>query len=409
MVRFGRKEKVSSAMAFIILMGVVSMLSDMTHEGAASIMGAYLTVMGASAAVIGFISGIGELVGYSLRLLTGWIADKTRRYWFMTIAGYMMDCFAIPLLALIPENGWIWACMLIIVQRAGKAIKKPSKDTILSFAASREGSGKSFAIQEALDQLGAFMGPVMLFAVMAMQTDPGAYSAYTLCFAILGIPAVATVLALLYARRKFPNPENFEPEPKIMGKKFTLKPSFLIYMAGAGLFAMGLVNFTLITMHVFRTGLVEPEILPLLYAAAMLVDAVSALFFGWLYDKMGIKVLMLSTVISAFFAVPVFLFSSLPLTVFGVLLWGVGMGAQESILKAVVTDIVPKNVRSTGFGIFQMSFGICWFIGSWAMGVLYDINVLWLVIFSISTQILSVPLFGLTDRKRKAEVAAQGG
>ena len=408
-MKFGRKEKATSAMAFIVLMGVVSLLSDMTHEGAASIMGAYLTVLGASAAAIGFISGLGELIGYGLRLLTGWIADKTRKYWTLTIVGYIMDCVAIPLLALIPENGWIWACMLIVVQRTGKAIKKPSKDTILSFAASQEGAGKSFAIQEALDQLGAFLGPVILFAIMALQANPDAYSTYTLCFAVLGIPAIATVATLLYAKHRFPHPESFEPEPKIMGKKFVMKRSFLVYMAGAGLFAMGFVNFTLITMHVYKTGLMDTTMLPLLYAGAMLIDAVSALFFGWLYDRKGIKVLMISTILSSFLAVPIFLFSSVPLTVAGVLLWGVGMGAQESILKAVVTDIVPKNVRSTGFGLFQVSFGVSWFLGSWVMGMLYDFSLLGLVIFSVSTQLLAIPLFGLTDRKWKKEKAAQAG
>ena len=147
----------------------------------------------------------------------------------------------------------------------------------------------------------------------------------------------------------------------------------------------------------------------LLYAGAMLIDAVSALFFGWLYDRKGIKVLMISTILSSFLAVPIFLFSSVPLTVAGVLLWGVGMGAQESILKAVVTDIVPKNVRSTGFGLFQVSFGVSWFLGSWVMGMLYDFSLLGLVIFSVSTQLLAIPLFGLTDRKWKKEKAAQAG
>lgn len=408
-MKFGKKEKMSSAMVFIVLIGVVSLFSDMTHEGAASIMGAYLTMIGASAAVIGFISGLGELVGYALRLVTGWVADKTRKYWTLTIIGYMVDCLAIPLLALVPQGGWVIACAIIIMQRTGKAIKKPSKDTILSFAASREGSGKSFAIQEALDQLGAFLGPVMLFVVLALQSDPGSYSAYSLCFAILGIPAVATILFLLYAKRRFPNPEEFEPEPKKSVGKFVMKRSFQIYMVGAGLFAMGFVNFTLITMHVFKSGILDAATLPLLYAAAMLIDAVSALFFGWLYDKKGIKVLMLSTALSAFFALPVFLSGSLPLTVLGVLMWGVGMGAQESILKAVVTDIVPKNVRSMGFGMFQTAFGVCGFIGSWAMGALYDYNIMLVVVFSIATQLMAIPVFALTDAKWKKEASAQGG
>ncbi len=395
------------AMLFILLMGIVSMFSDMTHEGAASILGAYLSLAGASAATIGFVSGLGELIGYSMRLVTGVIADKTKKYWTLTVIGYIIDCVAIPLLALVPNGGWVLACALVIIQRTGKAIKKPSKDTILSFAASQEGAGKSFAIQEALDQIGAFLGPVILFIVMALQTNTDTFTAYSVCFAVLGIPAFATVALLLYAKRKFPNPDQFEPEPKNDTQKFVMKKSFLLYMAGAGLFAMGFVDFTLITMHVSKTALIDANYLPLLYAGAMLVDAVAALVFGWMYDKYGIGVLAISTIVSAAFSVPIFLYSDVSLTVIGVLMWGVGMGAQESILKAVVTNIVPKNMRSTGFGLFQTSFGICWFIGSWAMGIMYDSNIIWLVIFSAVTQMAAIPLFLMTSRQRKKEIGSE--
>jgi MFS family permease len=394
-------------MLFIVLMGIVSMFSDMTHEGAASIIGAYLLLAGASGAAIGFVSGLGEFIGYSLRLVTGVIADKTHRYWELTIIGYVIDCVGIPLLALVPEGGWYWACLLIVVQRMGKAIKKPSKDTILSFAASREGAGKSFAIQEALDQIGAFLGPVMLFVVLALQAGTGTYAAYTVCFAILGIPAFATVALLLYAKHKFPDPEKFEPEAKDVPPKFVMQRSFIIYMIGAGLFAMGFVDFSMITMHATRTALVATEYLPLLYALAMLIDAFSALFFGWLYDKYGIGVLAASTLLSAFFAIPVFIWGGFWPTVIGIMMWGVGMGAQESTLKAVVTNIIPKNMRSTGFGIFQTSFGICWFIGSWAMGIMYDADIAWMVAFSVATQLLAVPLFLLTAKQRTKETGPQ--
>ena len=160
-----KRAAVSGAMAFITLMGIVSLFSDMTHEGARSVLGEYLNLAGASAATIGFVSGVGELCGYSLRLLSGLIADKTKKYWTLVIVGYTMQVLAIPALALIPENGWIVACGLVILERVGKAIKKPAKNTLVSFAASEVGTGKGFAYQEFLDQLGAFLGPVILFAL----------------------------------------------------------------------------------------------------------------------------------------------------------------------------------------------------------------------------------------------------
>ena len=210
----GKKKKMSQAMAFIVLFGVVSLFSDMTHEGASSIRGAYLALLGASAGTIGFISGLGELVGYSMRYVFGRLTDKSKRYWPMTVVGYVLDVLAVPALALVGEHGWIWACVLLVIQRMGKAIKKPAKDTIMSFAASQEGVGKSFGIQEVLDQLGAFLGPVLLYVVMLLKTDGTTLRVYAACFAVLAIPGAITLILLLVTRRKFPNPEHFEPEPR---------------------------------------------------------------------------------------------------------------------------------------------------------------------------------------------------
>ena len=120
-----KKQAISGAVAFLTLMGMVSLFSDMTHEGARSILGEYLNLAGASAASIGFVSGIGELCGYSLRLISGFVADKTRKYWTLVIAGYVIQVLAIPALALIPEHGWIWACGLVILERIGKAQDVP--------------------------------------------------------------------------------------------------------------------------------------------------------------------------------------------------------------------------------------------------------------------------------------------
>lgn len=389
-------------MAFIFLMGIVSLFSDMTHEGARSILGSYLSLVGASAAAIGFVSGIGEFIGYSLRLITGVIADKTKKYWLMTVIGYIVDVLAIPALALVPKNGWMLACAFIIIERAGKAIKKPAKDTILSFAASQAGAGKSFAIQEFLDQIGAFLGPVILFVVMLIKKGGDLFSTYVLCFAVLGIPALVTIALLLYAKHKFPNPETFEDAPDTVGK-FKIKKSFIVYIIAISFFALGFIDFPLITMHISKEGLVAEDILPLLYAGAMVVDAFAALIFGWLYDRVGIRILMLSTAISAFFAVFIFYFHSIWFAAVGIIMWGVGMGAQESILKSAVSTIVPKHSRSTGFGIFETCFGAFWFLGSWLMGALYDYSPLWMIVFSVAAQIIAIPLFSLTNSYKKIE------
>lgn len=399
-----RKGKMSQAMVFLLLFGLVSLFSDMTHEGASSIRGAYLSMLGASAAAIGFASGLGELVGYSMRYVFGKLTDRTRQYWPMTILGYILDVLAVPALALVGENGWIWACGLLIVQRMGKAIKKPAKDTIMSFAASQEGAGKSFAIQELLDQIGAFLGPVLLYLLMLVRTEADTLTVYARYFALLLIPGSVTIALLLVSWRKFPNPEQFEPAPKEY-VPFRMKKEFVLYIAGISLFAFGFMDYALIIMHVSKvyTGLaaglsetaslVTTGNLPLLYAGAMLVDALSALVFGMLYDKMGVKVLVLSTLISAPFGICVFCFHSEAALLLGIVLWGIGMGAQESILKAVVTNMVPKDSRATGYGIFECAFGVFWFLGSWLMGVLYEVSIPLMAAVSVAAQLAAIPFY----------------
>ena len=405
------KKRISQAMLFIIFFGIVSLFSDMTHEGASSIRGAYFTILGASAGAIGFVSGLGELIGYSMRYVFGRIADKRKNYWFMTIFGYVIDVLAVPALALVGENGWIAAAILLIIQRMGKAIKKPAKDTIMSFAASQEGVGKSFGIQEMLDQIGAFLGPVLLYLVMLFKTTGTTFEIYSTCFAVLAIPGAITIIMLLVTRRKFPNPENFEPEAKEF-VPFEMKKSFKYYIIGISLFAFGFIDYSLVIMHISRNftsiagGLAETSsiinsgTIPLLYAGAMLVDAVAALIFGYMYDKKGVKVLVLSTIISAPFSAFVFMGKSVPMVLVGVVLWGIGMGAQESILKAAVTTMVPKSSRATGYGIFECSFGIFWFLGSWLLGVLYDVSVPVMVVVSVAAQLLAIPFYLSSSKLR---------
>ena len=409
-----QKKRISQAMLFILLFGIVSLFSDVTHEGADSIRGVYLSLLGASAGVIGFVSGLGELIGYSMRYVFGRLTDKTRRYWPMTILGYVLDIVAVPALALVGKYGWVWACGLLVIQRMGKAIKKPAKDTILSFAASQEGIGKSFGIQELLDQIGAFLGPVLMYLVLLFRTDGTVFDAYSTAFAVLAIPGAITLVLLFITKRRFPNPEHFEPEPR-QSVPFRMKKEFVLYIVGISLFAFGFIDYSIVIMHVSRTytslaaglaetsSLVSSGTLPLLYAGAMLVDAVAALIFGALYDKKGVAALVLSTLLSAPFPVLIFTGRSVPSVLLGIALWGVGMGAQESILKAAVTSMVPKDSRATGYGMFECSFGIFWFLGSWLLGVLYDVNIPLMAGISVAAQLAAIPLYLCSARSGRKE------
>ncbi|MGI6045237.1 MAG: MFS transporter [Eggerthellaceae bacterium] len=403
-----KRPALSQAMVFILLFGIVSLFSDMTHEGADSIRGAYLVLLGASAGTIGFISGLGELIGYSLRLIFGKLADKTKAYWPLLIAGYVIDIVAVPALAFVGEHGWIAACALLALQKFGKSIKKPAKDTVMSFAASQEGAGKTFGIQEMLDQIGAFLGPVLLYVVMLFKTSGTTYEIYSFCFLVLAIPGAITLILLGFTKAKFPNPDQFEPEAK-QYTPLKMKRSFVLYIIGISVFAFGFMDYALVLMHVEQVfvnngtqSLITEQTLPLLYAAAMLIDAIAALVFGSAFDKHGVKVLAISAFLSALFPVFIFTTNSLVMLFVGIALWGIGMGAQESILKAMVTSLIPKQNRATGYGIFECSFGVCWFFGSWLLGSLYDISIPLMIAISLLTQLASIPFYLAAGKKEQA-------
>jgi MFS family permease len=386
------ESKKKAAYTFLVLLGIVSLFSDLTYEGARSILGPYLLLLGASASTVGFVSGLGEFIGYALRLITGYISDKTKRYWLITIVGYAINLIAIPALALAPGLGWVYACGLIVLERFGKAIRHPAKTTIASFAATEVGAGKGFALQEVLDQIGAFIGPLVLFFVLTLKGGGDKLSAYALSFALLAIPAAVTLVILLVAKHKYPRPHEFEREQaRVDGHG--LRSAYWFYLAGIGFLALGFADFPLMAFHMTKVKLFPDNVVPVLYSVAMGVDALSALFFGRMYDRRGMTAIIISSALAALFAPLVFLAGTQTMAVAGVVLWGIGMGAQESILKSAVTTIVSKERRGTAFGIFNAGFGAFWFVGSWIMGILYDRSLAILVIFSVVAQLAALPFF----------------
>jgi predicted MFS family arabinose efflux permease len=377
------------AVRFVVLVGVVSLFADMTYEGARSINGPFLAVLGASGATVGVIEGLGELVGYTLRLLSGLVADRTRRYWLVTILGYAFNVLVVPLLALV--GSWEAAATLMVAERLGKAIRTPARDAMLSHATHVVGHGWGFGLHEALDQIGAVCGPLLVALVLAAAGD------YRAGFAILAAPAALTILCVLIAWRLYPRPHDLEPvTPAADTRGFPR--AYWIYLVAAVLVAAGFAGFPLIAFHFGRTRVVAPGTIPLLYAFAMGVDAIAALVFGRLFDRHGLGVLIGAIVVSAAFAPLVFLADAPIAAVLGMTAWGIGMGAQESILRAAIAGMVPRDRRGTAYGLFNALFGIAWFAGSAAMGVLYDRNLNGLVAFSLLAQAAAVPLIATASR-----------
>ncbi len=380
----------SHALKFIILLGIVSLLADVTYEGARSITGPYLAILGANAVVVGFVAGFGEFIGYGLRLVSGYLSDRTRKYWAITITGYFINLLAVPLLAL--AGSWEIAAVLLIAERMGKAFRTPARDVMLSHACSEVGHGWGFGLHEAMDQIGAIMGPLIIAAVLFFN------GSYQTSFAILLIPAVLALSVLVVSRFLYPNPHELEIKtPKLETKGF--KHAYWIYMAAIALIAIGFVDFPLIAFHFKNAAITSDSLIPVFYAIAMGVDALAALIFGRLFDRIGLSIMMVVAVLSAFFAPLVFL-GGLYSSLIGIALWGIGLGAQESIMRAAIAGMSPIERRGSAYGVFNTIFGVFWFVGSLTMGVLYNISILYLVIFSMVAQLASVPLFFLIRKSR---------
>jgi MFS family permease len=369
-----------NSLKFIVLLGVVSLLADMTYEGARSITGPYLALLGANAAVVGFVAGFGELVGYSLRLVSGYLADKSRRYWAMTILGYAVNLLAVPLLAL--AGNWPLAAMLLIAERMGKAIRTPPRDVMLSHAASQVGRGWGFGLHEAMDQIGAVLGPLIVAIILYF------YGNYQISFAFLLIPAILALTVLVISRILYPHPHDLEMDvPKIQTRG--LMKVYWIYIAAVIFIALGFADFPLIAYHFQKVEIVSPVMIPIFYSVAMGVDAIAALLFGRLFDKIGMWSLIIAVLLSAFFT-PLVFWGGFNLALVGMALWGVGMGAQESIMRAAVAEMSPVNVRGSAYGVFSTIYGFSWFIGSFTLGILYDISIGIMVIFSLLAQLFAI-------------------
>jgi MFS family permease len=379
-----------AAIKFVVLIGVISLFSDFTYEGARSITGPFMALLGASATVVGVVAGFGELIGYALRLASGYFADKTQKYWAIVFVGYGFNLLAVPLLAL--AGRWEIAAVLIVAERLGKAIRTPARDVMLSCASDQIGRGWGFGLHQALDQTGAVIGPLVIATVLYFK------GSYRDGFALLLIPALIALGLLVLASRLYPNPHDLKRATPVKPQGEGFSRRFWLYVVAVGLIAAAYADFPLIAYHFKKLDVVPDSSIPIFYAVAMAVDAFAALFFGRIYDRLGFPALIVAVLFSCGFAPLVFVggyYSALA----GMALWGVGMGAQSSVMKAAIADLVPTNRLGFAFGLFNTAYGLSWFLGSALMGVLYDISVNALIVFSVALQLISIPIL-LMAKKR---------
>ncbi len=388
----------STAMFFLILTGVISLLGDMNYEGGRSVVGQYLNLLGTSALALGLAAGLGEFIGYAFRLVSGTLVDRTKKYWLFIFIGFTIQLCSLPAMAFV--SGWKLAVAFLFFERLGKAIKKPAYDALISFAAKQTGSGFGFGLHEAMDQIGAFLGPALFSLLLMLGPNKTELAGYRSGLLLLFIPAGLAIITVLLTRFVFPHPQRFEIPSKTPEVAFGgFSKLYWLLAIAASLLAMGITDFPLVGLHLSKTGNFPESVLPLLYAGAMAIDAFAAIFIGILYDKLGLKTLWVLFFVEIFTA-PLLFLTKFYGVIFGAIIWGISVGTQESILKAAIGDIVPENRRARAFGLFHTMFGAFWFIGSAIIGALYD---KWgsvpLVAFSMVAQIAAFIVFGAAARE----------
>lgn len=356
------------AVRVVVAFGLVSLLGDVVYEGARSILGPFLGTLGASAAMVGLVSGAGEFVGSALRAATGWLADRTAAHWAMVFLGYGLTIVAVPLLGLAGRMDL--ALALVVAERLGKAVRSPARDALLAEASRPLGRGWGFGLHEALDQAGAVLGPLLAAAVLAARAGD-----YRTAFLAVGAPGLLLLPVLAVARRAMsagPRPGSVphSGEPGPGGPAPARARRYLVFVA---LTAGGLAPFPLIAFTALdRTVLTEAQV-PLLFAMAMAVDALAALWAGRRYDRTGLGVLAVLPLLSLV-ALAVFAGRAWPVWA-GALAWGAAMGIQESTLRAAVADLGGSTRPATAYGLFHATHGVALLAGGAALGALYDWSV----------------------------------
>lgn len=396
----------------VVGFGVVSLAADMVYEGARSITGPYLASLGATALVVGLVTGAGEATALVLRLASGPWADRSGRYWGLTIVGYAMTAVCVPLMAVAPfvgGAGLVLACTLVLLERAGKAVRSPSKSALLAFAARAVGRGRGFGVHKALDQVGAFAGPLLVAGTVALA------GAMWAGLAVLAVPGIVAMALLAWLRARMPDPSTYDADPAaapqaaaratVPGARSRLPRRFYLFATSSAASTLGLMTFGIISFHLVDAGLVRSAVVPVIYAAAMASAALAALATGFAYDRWDARVLLTLPFLVA--SVPALaLAGTLWVAVVGVLVWGAATGVQESTVKALVADLVPSSRLATAYGVFAAFEGAAALAGGGLAGWLYGGGRTDLVVVVAVCQALSLALLVAVFRGRRRTIGA---
>jgi MFS family permease len=380
-----------------ILLSLVSLFADMSYEGARSVAGAYMSYLGAPAIIAGAL-GIGEFLSYISRALSGFLVNikhSVRAIWSLIIIGYIVNLGVIPFLAL--TGKWELAFLILLLERIGKGLRVPPRDIVLSEVTVPIGRGKGFGLHELMDQIGAVAGPLLISYTIARH-------GYGTGFLTLGIPsilavALVVVAAALYIKHK--------SSWKTVAKKTLYTQRFTLFLIAVFFMNLGFLHWFLAGYHLSKTGLITAPGIALLYTVAMLTDALLALPLGYLFDKIGEKIITASPILALSSSLVILFSSNVTLIMIGVVLWGIYMAYTEVVLRAVIPSLVSGEI-SSAYGRYYIVQALGWGSGSLMIGTLYAYNKIMLIPSILGAEIASFAFITILSREsiqKKRELA----
>jgi hypothetical protein len=382
---------IDRAFTFVLVMGAVDFFGDTTYSGGASMNGPFLASLGAGAALVSITAGSSEFLNYLTRGVSGYLADKTGKYWRIAGIGYALNLIAVPAIAL--AGHWMLAAAFILLQGIGRGMRKPIIEAMLSYTTGQHGRGWVYGVHNALDAGGRAVGPLLIALILIMNGE------YQTGYAMLALPCLLALACLTFARTQFSDPSRLETHRSASTKGFT--SAYWLYMIAGACFAAGLMSFELIAYHLASSGLADRHWVPLFLAFGTTCGVIASLGLGRLYDRIGLPVILGAVLLTSLFSPMVFL-GGFYVALLGMALWGVGQVTQDMLLKAVIAGILPEGWRNLAFGIFYAGYGGGWLVGSIATGLMYEHSRLALVVFAIAVQLTSLPLFVLAQQRQEA-------
>ena len=366
-----------------LLLGLVSLFADVVYEGGRSVSGAYLAEIKAPVVATALV-GVGEFLGLAFRLFSGYIAtilQSSTVLWGSTLLGYLITSLSIPMIAFAPT--WHDVVVLYIIERLGKGLRAPTRDVIVAEVSEGIGVGKGFGIHELLDQVGAFLGPVLVSILLTLY-------GYRVAYLTLIIPGMISVLLVATAWRLHPKLKSTSVrKSKLVVRGYS--KSFWIYTLATSVLVLGFMHWSIASYYLKIRGVVSDAEIGFIYAIAMFVDAIVAVPLGVLFDKVKFKTLLTIPALTPVFIVLI-MYAPHELIYFSAIPWGIIMCSEESIMRATIALLVEPSKRPLAYGFFGLVFGFMWAVGGYIYVAILD-KPLYMLIYVLTTSITSTYLY----------------